>query len=121
MWDIEWEIYAISDVADKNFNYKTTVVFHSGTNIIGNLVNVKVPISTEKMLLPINIITTKWDDIGTVKTLSWSTFADVRVRLGEVFSDTVEIVSCAQDCESLNIIMNDVSNFDENKFIIVEK
>ena len=73
------------------------------------------------MLIPINIITTQWDEIGLVKTLSGSTFSDVRVRMWEVFWEYVEIVSCAKNCEDLSIITNDVTNFDENKFIIVEK
>ena len=49
-------IYAISEVADNNLNYKATIVFKSTTNIIGNIVNVKIPVSTGKMLLPLNIL-----------------------------------------------------------------
>jgi len=63
-------IYAISEVADQNLNYKATVVFKSGTNIIGNIVTVKVPVSTGKMLLPLNAIKTQGNDIGFVTTLS---------------------------------------------------
>ncbi len=118
---ITGSIYAISDIADTNLNYKATITFQSGTNLIGNLVSVEVPIETGKMLLPLNIITTQWWEIGTVKTLSWSSFADVRVRMWEVFWEQVEIVSCAKYCKDLNIITNDIGNFDENKFKIVEK
>jgi len=57
-------------------------VFESGTNIIGNIVTVKVPVSTDKMLLPINIITTQGEDVGIIKTLSGSTFSDIRIRMG---------------------------------------
>lgn len=118
---ISWTIYAISDVADENLNYKATVVFKSGTNLIWNLVSVDVPIETNKMLVPINILTTQGWEIATVKTLSGSTFSDVRMRMWEVFWEYVEIVSCAKECRNLNIITSDVSNFDENKFTIVEK
>jgi hypothetical protein len=41
--------------------------------------------------------------------------------MGEVFGEYIELVSCAQPCEELNIITNDISNYDENKFNIVEK
>jgi len=118
---ITGKIYAISQVADENLNHKATITFDSGASIIWNLVTVQVPIVTNKMLLPINIIETQWDEIGLVKTLSWSSFSNVRVRMGEVFWEYVEIVSCAKQCEELQIIVNDVSNFDENKFVIVEK
>lgn len=114
-------IYALSDIADTNLNYNSTVVFKSGTSIIGSIVTVKVPISTDKMLLPINIIATQGDNIGLVKTLSGTTIEEVRVRVGEVFGEYIEIISCAQQCSELNLIMNDVSNYDENKFVIQEQ
>lgn len=118
---VSWKIYSISEVADDNLNYKSTIVFDSGTNIIWNLVTVIVPIATSKTLLPINIIETQWDDIWLVKTLSWTTIDSVRIRMWEVYGEYVELVSCAQQCEDLNIITSDVSNYDENKFNIVEK
>ena len=118
---ITGSIYSISDVADENLNYKSTIIFTWDKKLIWNLVNVEVPIQTSQMLVPINILKTQWDDIALVKTLSGSTFSDVRVRLGDVFGKYVEIKSCAKNCTDLRIITNDVSNFDENKFIIVEK
>jgi len=123
IWDesITGSIYAISEVADASLNYKTTIVFDAGTNIIGNIVNVLIPIETWKMLFPLNILEVQWDDIALVKTLSWSTFSDVRVRMWDVYGGYSEIVSCAQQCEELKIITNDISNFDANKFNIVEK
>lgn len=118
---LQGTISTISDIADENLNYISTISLQAGTSIIGNIVSVEVPINTDKILLPLNIITTKGNDIWTVKTLSWSTFSDVRVRMWEVFWEYVEIVSCAKNCVDLNIIRSDISNFDENKFKIVEK
>jgi hypothetical protein len=43
------------------------------------------------------------------------------VRLGQWFGEYIEIVSCAQNCEELEIITSDVSNFDANKFTITQK
>jgi hypothetical protein len=90
-------------------------------NIIWNIVNVKISVDTGKMLLPLNILQVQWDDIALVKTFSWWSFTDVRVRMWDIFWQYVEIVSCAQECSDLKIITNDISNFDENKFNIVEK
>lgn len=117
----EGQIYAISDIADENLNYKATVTFKSGTSLLWNLVSVRVPVATNKMLIPLNIITTQWGEIGTVKTLSGSTFADVRVRMWDIFWEYVEIVSCAKNCVDLNIVTSDIGNFDENRFTIIEK
>ena len=119
--DINWKIYAISDIADANLNYKTTIVFDSTVNIIWNIVDVEISIETWKMLIPLNIIEVQDSEIGVVKTLSGSTFSDVRIRMWEVFGKYVEIVSCAKQCEELKIITSDISNFDENKFTILEK
>jgi len=116
---VQWEIYSISDVADANLNYVSTIVFDSGTSIIWNIVNVTIPISTGEVLLPINIIETQWDDIWLVNTLSWGTIAPVRIRMWEVFGEYVELVSCAKQCEELQIITNDISNYDENKFNLI--
>ena len=123
MWEekITGKIYAISTVADKNLNYKAIIIFESGVNIIWNLVSVEIPIVTDKMLVPINIVTTKWDNRGTIKTLSGTTFNDVWIKLGEVFGEYIEVVSCDIKCKNLKIIMSDISNFDKNKFLIVEK
>ena len=73
------------------------------------------------MLLPLNVISTEWGDIGYVKTLSWSLFENVRIRLGEVYGEYIEVVSCAENCSDLKIVLNDISNFDENKFVIIEE
>jgi multidrug efflux pump subunit AcrA (membrane-fusion protein) len=118
---IEGQIYALSEAADANLNYKSTVVFESGTNLIGSIVTVSIEIPTEKMLLPLNVISTEWGDIGYVKTLSWSLFENVRIRLGEVYGEYIEVVSCAENCSDLKIVLNDISNFDENKFVIIEE
>lgn len=118
---LEWTIDSISEVADENLNYDAKILFDSSVSLIGNIVSVSVPVTTGKMLLPINIIEVKWDDIGLVKTLSWSTFSDVRVRLWDVFWEYIEIVSCAKNCVDLEIITSDISNFDENKFKIVQQ
>jgi len=123
VWDeqISGSIYSISEVADANLNYTSTIVFDAGTNIIGNIVNVIIPIETGKMLVPLNMLEVKGDDIALVKTLSWSTFSDVRVRMWDTYGWYSEIVSCARQCEELKIITNDISNFDENKFNIIER
>lgn len=116
-----WNIYAISEVADDNLNYTATVVFDADTSIIWNLVSLEIPVDTWKMLLPINILEVQGDNISLVKNyIDWK-IENVRLRTGDVFGEYIEIVSCAKNCSDLNIILNDVANYDENKFNIVEK
>jgi multidrug efflux pump subunit AcrA (membrane-fusion protein) len=117
----KWFIYAISEIADENLNYKATVIFESSVNLIGSIVNIEIPVYTGKMLLPLNILEVKWDDIVFAKTLSGATFSYVRMRTWEVFWEYIEVVSCAMNCEDLIIVTSDVSNYDENKFTITKK
>lgn len=60
---IEGSIYAISDVADANLNYISTITFEQRQDIIGSLVNVEIPTATNTMMLPVNAITTQGEDI----------------------------------------------------------
>jgi hypothetical protein len=61
--EIEGKIYAISDVADSNLNYSATIVFESGINIIGSLVDVYIPLNSEKKLIPVNIVNIQGNNI----------------------------------------------------------
>ena len=119
--DIQWTIYAISDVADSNLNYPATIVFESGTNIIGTLVDVTISLDSEKRLIPVNIVEVGWDNTWYLKTLSGWTIEDVRVRLWEVYGEKIEVLSCAKNCSELRIIQSDTSNYTPNNFVIKEK
>lgn len=118
---LTWKVYAVSDVADAALNYQTTIVFESGVNIIGDIVTVKIPISTGEILLPLEILETQWDNIAKITVYSGGTFEQVRVRIGEIFWESVEIVSCAKNCNDLNVVLTDISNYDSTKFVITEK
>lgn len=119
--EIEGKIYAISDVADSNLNYSATIVFESGINIIGSLVDVYIPLNSEKKLIPVNIVNIQGNNIWYVKTLSGSEVIDVRVRLWAVYGNNIEIISCAKNCIDLRIITSDISNYTPNNFVIQEK
>lgn len=118
---IKGTIYAISEVADSNLNYKSTIIFESGTNILGNIVTVSIPVEIDTMLIPLNAVSTRGEDIGLVKNFSGGVFDDVRIRLWEVYGEYIEVISCAENCEDLHIVLSDISNYDANKFVIVEK
>lgn len=118
---ITWKIYSLSDIADANLNYKSTIVFTSGTVLIGDIANVVIPVTTDTMLVPVNIVTTQGDGQGYIQTLSGTTFAPIRVRLWKVYSDSIEILSCSEDCKNLEIVLSDISNFDPTTFVIQKK
>lgn len=116
-----WRIYAISDVAGANLNYSATVLIESDVNLLGTIVEVVITLETDALLLPLRLIETSWESIGRITTFSGGTLESVRVRLGNTYGDQVEIVSCAQNCEDLDIVWNDTSNYTPANFILKEK
>ncbi|NDK10236.1 HlyD family efflux transporter periplasmic adaptor subunit [Candidatus Gracilibacteria bacterium] len=121
---ISGTVYSLSDIADKNLNYVSTIVFESGVNFIGDLVEVQIPISTSQTLYPINIISTNGDGSGTINILRVDGIKQAQVVLGGIYGEYVEVISCTfeeRDCENQKIIMTDISNYESQKFMLVEK
>ncbi len=118
------KIYAISEVADANLNYIATVVFESGTNIIGSIVNVQIPVVTERKLIPLNILKTQGKWKANITLLTGTGFVEQSIELGEVFGDFIELLNCKWSfigCDNEKIVLTDISNYDPLKFSIVEK
>ena len=114
---LTWSIYSLLSVADNNLNYKSKIVFNDKLPLIWDLVVVSIPLELEKPLLPINAVETNWN---------WSWFLNVfkdnkvikkEVELGNVYGDKIELNTIVSD----DIIINDISNFDENNFELILK
>ena len=121
---ISGTIYSLSDVADANLNYLATVVFESGTNILGSIVKVQVPLTTEKKLIPLNSMKTQGAGKASITFFTGTGFIQTDVVLGEVFWDYAEVLSCGDTpdtCKEQKIVLSDVSNFDTLKFNLKEK
>ncbi len=139
MWEkLKWSISAISKVADQNLNYKVKVSINSKVNILGNIVEVIIPIFLDKQLIYLSDIKVQSDWIWEINVLSphpnppltgegteeWTEIKKVLVKFWEFYWDKVEIIWCKylekKECDNLEIITNDISNFDSNKFNIVK-
>lgn len=119
---IQGNIFSLSNVADNNFNYIAEIITSVDLDAdIWKLVRVIVPTSDNIMLLPLNILKPQGDNIALVTTYNEGKFEEVRLRLGESYDDQIEILSCAQECAQLNIVLSDISNYDENIFSIIER
>jgi len=121
-----WTISSISTIADNNLNYPVTIKFWNDFNLIWELVDINIPISSNKLLLPINFVEIlDYDNIWKVYVLENNELNEVKLNLWEVYWDKIEIKWCVdlgeEECESLNIILSDVSNYDKTKFNLVEK
>lgn len=140
---VKWQIFSISDVADENLNYKTTVKLDKAIDKLGGIVEVYIPISSKNALVPLNIITvdsTGWQGFLTLYDQEKDEFRDLWVMLWNTYDDDIEVLKCEnpkflddnedgkQDkyvpCEIFEkseIVTSNINNFDENKFKIVKK
>lgn len=123
--EIDWNISSISPIADNNLNYKAKVSINSKVNISWNIVDVIIPVNLEKKLIPLEVLKVKSDKMWEINILKDDKIVKIVVDFGWFYWDKVEILGCTylnvKECEEINIITNDISKFDENKFSIIKK
>ena len=113
-----WTITAISDVADRRFNYSVSVSFRAAERVLWSIARVSIPVSNDDFLIPIRLVEPIGESQWRITVLENGNIWTVRLRLWRVFWDNIEVLSCARDCETLEIIWNDVTNFNPNEFIL---
>ncbi len=117
-------VHALSDVADKNFNYYTEIYFESSENIpLWVLAKVELISQKKKILFPLSSVETLGDNKGEVNIYNSELGAleQLRLELWSIYDENIEILSCDELCQSARIITNDISKYDENIFSIVEQ
>jgi hypothetical protein len=109
-----WSIYSISNVADSNLNYISKISFDDEINFIWDVVKVIIPFKTDKLILPINIIKVDnlWMWVINIFN-SWS-IEQKSLKIGNIYSDKIEVLEEVDS--SLDIIVTDISNYDNWKF-----
>ncbi len=109
-----WSIYSISNVADSNFKYVSHVVFENDIDKIWELVKIKIPFETQKQFLPVNILKVVSPWKARINILENWEIKEKTISIWDTFWDMIEISEKID--QNLEIIVNDVSNFDKNKF-----
>ncbi len=108
------KIESISPVADKNLMYKITIKFSQKFKTIWWLVDIQIPVKTQKTLVPLNIVEVTWEGKWQLQTFSWGVLGDYNIDLWKVWWDKIEITSKLD--KDIEVITTDLSNYDENKF-----
>lgn len=118
---ITWNIYSISTVSDKNFNYKANISFTNNIDLLWNFVEVRIPISTSKTLIPLSIvkITAKNNWYIYIYNEEEIEIEKKYVKLWKIWWENIEVTTEL----NLNdlIILSNVDNYDKNLFKIVIK
>jgi hypothetical protein len=110
---LTWTVVSISPVADNNLQYSTKIMFSQQFKKIGWLVNIRVPVTSKRILLPLNIIEVKewWKWI--ISTFSGGILQREYVELWKIWWDTIEVIY--KNKPNLMIITTDMSHYDEKK------
>ena len=91
-------------------------------NVIGELIELWTMVKTKEIVLPVNLITVKEDNIWIISTLNGNKIEEIKLKIWKIYDDKIEIFWCINDkdnnCYELDAILNDVSNYDKNKFNI---
>lgn len=107
-------IAAVSSVADKNTQYKVTIGLDKPLNLIGDVIDVIIPIDVSRRLLPINAVTSLNDSNGFIYILKNNIPTEYDVKFGKTWGNMIEITSILPG--SMKIITSDMSNYDKAKF-----
>lgn len=111
---ITWTVYSISDMANKNLTYDVRVLFDDKLKTLWGLVELKFHISSNKILLPINLIEVRWNNKWIIKTLKDWKIHELEVDTWKLFNTKIEIVNKIDP--NVSIIKTNVENFDSSKF-----
>ena len=136
------KITSVSDIADANLNFKTTVELDKPIDRLGKLVEVYIPVTTKNILVPLNIVEINGNGTeGVLNTYSESdSVSFIWVKIGNNYGSNIEITACENPqilweeeseetekfitCsvfEKTEVIISNMNNYDESKFKIVVK
>lgn len=115
-----WTIHSISKNADSNLKYVAKVSFPSGTSYIGNILSIEIPVKLQYKLVPVNALSVNNSSTATVNYLTPEmTIEQMNVNVWKVYWSEIEIT---EDIPvDTNLILNNVDNYDPDKFNLVLK
>lgn len=114
----EWEVFSKSNLANETLNYKVKVSLNKNINLVWWVANVSFKLKSKFPLININSVTvlhSQWDKkIWEINIFKWWKLDKVEVELWDVYGKFIEIKTPLE--KDTEIILNDVSNFDSEKF-----
>ena len=118
-WEnFEGEVFSKSNVANDILNYKVKVSLNKNINLVWWVANVSFKLKSKFPLININSVTvlhSQWDKkIWEINIFKWWKLDKVEVELWDVYGKFIEIKTPLE--KDTEIILNDVSNFDSEKF-----
>lgn len=107
---------SVSKTADRNFTYKAMIQLQETGDILGELVDVTIPVQHRHPLIPITNITILNTNSGLLNIREDNKIKAMQVNLGKIRWSNIEILSEIDD--TTQVITSDTSNFNEAKYEI---
>jgi len=114
-----WKIESISDIADDQLLYKTTIKLDELSSRLWDVVSVYIPLESAKTLIPLNIVSMKTSKLWSVWVRNGQEPEEVDVTLGQVRWNAIELEESLGNW--LDLITSPMNNFDPNVHDAVEK
>lgn len=117
----EWEgmVVQISQTADKSWSFKVIIVLQRSTIPTGMFVTLKIPVQKGALLLPLNALSIVDTNAAVAYFWDWSQIVPKTLTINSIFGDQVEIVDKIPT--HYELIISDVTNYDERTMQIVKK
>ena len=118
-WEnFEGEVFSKSNVANDTLNYKVKVSLNKDIHLVWGVADVSFKLKSKFPLININSVTvlhSQWDKkIWEINIFKWWKLDKLEVELWDVYGKFIEIKTPLE--KDTEIILNDVSNFDSEKF-----
>jgi multidrug resistance efflux pump len=119
MGEWEWMVVQISQTADKSWSFKVIIVLQRSTIPTGMFVTLKIPVQKGALLLPLNALSIVDTNAAVAYFWDWSQIVPKTLTINSIFGDQVEIVDKIPT--HYELIISDVTNYDERTMQIVKK
>lgn len=121
IWEksLTWTIYSISTISNDSLNYKVLAIFNEKIQNLGWVIDVSIPIKSKSVLIPIKNVNLVWTNKWIINIYENWKIVQKEILLWKMFRDSIEFLSFLDWTkldDKIMIIVNDISNFDENKF-----
>lgn len=113
---IKWKLVWVSKIANNSLNYEGSILIDESIDLVGNAINVEIPVVLQNYLIPVFVVETLWDSKWQVRTFSGGIVETKIVDLWKIWGNNIELLSGLQADDQL--ILSELDNFDETKYIL---
>jgi hypothetical protein len=113
---LKGKIDSISTVSSKDFTFKTVVKLQETVSIIGDFVEVVLPIELDNLLLSINVLKVLPENKAIVYGYENGKIVEKEVNLGQTYGDKIEIIDVLD--KNFEIITTDIKNYNDAEFVL---